>query len=85
MKDRQLRLFLIIFVILVIVPILFFITRMNTDNSEQESTLYIEETEALQPIGYEDGSWVKPSDDKLRENLSTIQFEVTQNDGTEPA
>ncbi len=85
MKDRNIRLLLIIFVILVITPFLVFITRMNSENSEKELNIYIEETTALNPVGYEDGKWQKPSDDILLEKLSSLQYEVTQNDGTEPA
>ena len=31
------------------------------------------------------GTWKKPSQDQLRKPLSPMQFDVTQNDGTEPA
>ena len=31
------------------------------------------------------GMWKKPSKDQLRQTLSPMQFDVTQNDGTEPA
>ncbi len=84
MKDRQLRFLLIIIVILIIAPLLL-ISRGNQEISEQESRIYIEETDALLPIDHDNGTWEKPSDEQLRKQLSSVQYDITQNDGTEPA
>ncbi|MCK9190998.1 MAG: peptide-methionine (R)-S-oxide reductase [Sphaerochaetaceae bacterium] len=84
MKDRQLRLLLIVIVILIFTPLIL-ISRGNKEESEKVVKIYIEDTEAMLPPGHEDGTWVKPSDEQLRENLSAMQYEVTQEEGTEPA
>ena len=42
---------------------------------------FLEETWKMQKAG---ASWVKPGDDELRRTLSPVQYEVTQQDGTEP-
>lgn len=44
-----------------------------------------EDGDALPPPGFEPGKWQKPSDERLQQELSDIQYRVTQNDGTEPA
>lgn len=36
------------------------------------------------PKGFDPGTYVKPSDEVLRERLTDIQYEVTQKSGTEP-
>ena len=84
MKDRQLRLLLIVIVILIFTPLIL-ISRGNKESPEKVAKLYIEDTDAILPLDSEDGTWQKPSDEQLRENLSALQYEVTQQEGTEPA
>jgi len=84
MKDRQLKYLLIVLVILIFTPLIL-ISRGNQEVPEKETKLYIEETDALLPFENENGTWEKPSDDELRETLSSIQYNVTQNEGTEEA
>ena len=84
MNDRLLKYLLIGLVILIITP-LYLISRGNQESYEKESRLAIEETEALLPSDYINGIWEKPSDEELRKKLSSMQYEVTQNEGTEPA
>ncbi len=40
---------------------------------------------ALLPPGYMEGEWEKPNDKTLRTQLSEMQYNVTQHEGTEPA
>ncbi|MCY1151667.1 MAG: bifunctional methionine sulfoxide reductase B/A protein [Sphaerochaetaceae bacterium] len=84
MKDRQLRLLLIVIVILIITP-LYLISRGNQEENEKESKIYIADSNALLPPGHENGTWENPSDEQLNKQLSSMQYEVTQNNGTEPA
>jgi peptide methionine sulfoxide reductase msrA/msrB len=84
MKDRQLRLLLIIILILIFTP-LFLISRGNKEAPEKVAKIYIEETDALLPVEHENGTWEKPSDEELQEQLSSIQYNVTQHEGTELA
>lgn len=84
MKDRQLRLILILLVILVITP-LYIISRGNKEDTNKDTKIYIEESDALYPTKLENGTWEKPSLDELSQSLTTMQFKVTQEDGTEPA
>ena len=84
MKDRQLKYLLIVLVILIFTPLIL-ISRGNQESPEKETKLYIEETDALLPLESENGTWKKPSDDELREKLSSIQYDVTQSEGTEEA
>lgn len=84
MKDSHIKYILIAILILVFTPLLL-ISQGNIEEPEQVSNLYIEESEPLPPADGENGTWEKPSDDILRENLTSMQFEVTQNEGTEPA
>jgi peptide methionine sulfoxide reductase msrA/msrB len=44
-----------------------------------------ENGEALPPPGFESVQWQKPSEERLKQELSEMQYRVTQNDGTEPA
>jgi peptide methionine sulfoxide reductase msrA/msrB len=37
------------------------------------------------PAGFDPDTFVKPSDDELKDRLNSAQYRVTQNDGTEPA
>ena len=84
MKDRQLRLLLILLVILIFIPI-FLLSRGNRESSEKVAKLYVEDTDAVLPLDHENGTWEKPSDEEIREKLSSIQYNVTQQEGTEPA
>lgn len=84
MKDRQIRFLLIVLLILIFTP-LFIISRGNQESSEKVTKIYIEETDALLPIDSENGTWEKPSDEDLREKLSSIQYNITQEEGTELA
>ncbi len=84
MNDRLLKYVLIALVILIIAP-LYLISRGNQEASTKVSKLSTEETEALLPLDYSNNTWEKPSDEELRKKLSSMQYEVTQNEGTEPA
>ena len=42
------------------------------------------EPEQLPPVT-ENGSWSRPSDEELRTTLTPLQYDVTQNEGTERA
>jgi peptide methionine sulfoxide reductase msrA/msrB len=84
MKDSQIRLLLIVVVILIFTP-LFLISRGNQESPEKVAKLKIQDTDALLPIDHENGTWEKPSDEELSEKLSSIQYDVTQSEGTEPA
>ncbi len=84
MKDRQIRLLLIIILILIFTP-LFLISRGTQESPDKVAKLYIEETDALLPLEHENGTWEKPSDEELRAKLSSIQYDITQHEGTEPA
>ncbi len=84
MNDRLIKYLFIALVIIIITP-LYLISRGTQESPQKASRLAIEETEALLPLDYNDGIWQKPSDEELRKNLSSMQYEVTQNEGTEPA
>ena len=84
MKDRQLKYILIIVVLMIFTPLIL-ISRGNLEVPEKQSNLIIEDKEPLMPFNSDNTIWEKPSDEMLRENLSSMQYEVTQHEGTEPA
>lgn len=83
MNDRRFRLFLIVLLILIFIP--FILVSRGSQETTRETIVTIEETEALPPPDHKDGTWVKPTDEELREELTAMQYEVTQHEGTEPA
>jgi len=84
MKDRQIKFLLIAVVILVFIPLIL-ISRGSKEEPEKVVHFTLEKTEAILPLDHENGTWEKPSAEELRKNLSPIQYEVTQQEGTEPA
>jgi len=84
MKDHHVKYILIILVLLIFIPLIV-ISRGNQESYEKTTTISVEQTDAFLPIGYENGKWEKPSDEQLRERLSSMQYDVTQHEGTEPA
>ena len=84
MKDHQLKYMLIVLVLLIFTPLIL-ISRGNQESPEKATKVYTEETEALLPFDRENGTWEKPSDEELHKKLSSMQYNVTQEEGTEPA
>ena len=84
MKDHQLKYMLIVLVLLIFTPLIL-ISRGNQESPEKATKVYTEETEALLPFDRENGTWEKPSDEELHKTLSSMQYNVTQQEGTEPA
>lgn len=55
-----------------------------TDTSE-EQVIDVQERDDLEKITIDQSKYTKPSDDIIRENLTDLQYKVTQEEGTEKA
>ncbi len=84
MKDNQIKYVLIVLVFLIFIPLIL-ISRGNQESYEKTTSFSIEETDPFLPVGYEEGTWEKLSDEQLHERLTQMQYDVTQHEGTEPA
>ena len=65
--------------------ITFSLTARGAKEQSEPPVLTIEQGEALPPPGSEDGDWKRPRDERLKKELTDLQYRVTQLDGTEPA
>ena len=84
----------IIVVTLIILLLIYGINQMNsqstpeinpvTDTSETE-VIDVQERDDLEKIIIDPSQYTKPSDDTIRENLTDLQYKVTQEEGTEKA
>ncbi|MGM0379226.1 MAG: peptide-methionine (R)-S-oxide reductase MsrB [Bacillota bacterium] len=82
-----------ILVILIIIIILFYaFNQMNTKNisesksntqDSEENIIDVQERSDIEKIEIDFSKYTKPSDDIIKENLTDLQYKVTQKEGTE--
>ncbi len=82
MKTKYTVLIIVVAVILLIPFILLAQGSYETQKSMPASS---ETEKPLLPPGFKEGEWMKPSDEQLKTELTSMQYDVTQHEGTEPA
>jgi len=85
------KLFFLIIVVMTVVGIISLPAMGQSDDGEEvpkmegSMEMMMDAQPAVPPPGYDDKPYMKPSAEKLRENLTDLQYRVTQNDDTEQA
>ncbi len=82
MRTRQVFIFAVVFVTLLITFPLF---AGGKKEIQDAPAMTPDAGEALPPPGFDGSSWQKPADEQLRQELTDLQYQVTQQEGTEPA
>lgn len=81
MKDK------LTFIMFIITMVVFTFPLIAGGSAEtmDETVIVTGSGEALPPPDSDGKNWEKPSEDELRERLTSLQFTVTQHEGTEPS
>ena len=82
MNTRH-RLIIVMVFSLLLFPLILFAG--GSKESKKMAVQPTRDSQALLPPGYMEGEWEKPEDGTLRTQLSDMQYNVTQHEGTEPA
>lgn len=82
----------ILFISIIILILIYAFNQMNNQNIPEsksntqdleEAIIDIQERNDIEKIKIDFSKYTRPSDDKIKENLTNLQYEVTQKEGTE--
>ena len=82
MRTRQVFIFAVVFVTLLITFPLF---AGGKKEIQDPPAMTPDAGDPLPPPGFDGSSWQKPDDEQLKQELSDLQYRVTQHEATEPA